>query len=56
MFELGMRLAFDKPTIVIKDDVTKFNFDTSPIKHLQYRRDLRYMDMVKWTPFFGPGA
>ncbi|PHR88827.1 MAG: RNA helicase [Blastopirellula sp.] len=48
MFELGMRLAFDKPTIVIKDDVTKFNFDTSPIKHLQYRRDLRYMDMVQF--------
>jgi len=42
MFELGMRLAFDKPTVVIKDDVTNYSFDTSPIQHLSYRRDLRY--------------
>lgn len=42
MFELGMRLAFDKPTIIIKDDVTPFSFDTSPIEHVTYPRDLRY--------------
>jgi hypothetical protein len=42
MFELGMRLAFDKPTIVIKDDKTPFSFDTSPIEHLTYPRDLRF--------------
>ncbi len=28
MFELGMRLAFDKPTIIIKDDCTDYSFDT----------------------------
>lgn len=42
MFELGLRLAFDKPTIVIKDDKTPYSFDTSPIEHLEYPRDLRY--------------
>lgn len=42
MFELGLRLAFDKPTIVIKDDETDYNFDTSPIRHLEYPKDLRY--------------
>lgn len=42
MFELGMRLAFDKPTIIIKDDVTPFSFDTSPVEHVTYPRDLRY--------------
>lgn len=42
MFELGMRLAFDKATIIIKDDRTPFSFDTSPIEHLTYPRDLRY--------------
>lgn len=42
MFELGMRLAFDKPTIVIKDDKTPFSFDTSPVEHLTYPRDLRF--------------
>lgn len=42
MFELGMRLAFDKPTIIIKDDRTPFSFDTSPVEHVTYPRDLRY--------------
>lgn len=42
MFELGMRLAFDKATIIVKDDKTPYSFDTAPIEHLQYPRDLRY--------------
>jgi len=42
MFELGLRLAFDKPTIIIKDDITTYSFDTSPVEHLEYPRDLRY--------------
>ena len=46
MFELGMRLAFDLPTIVVKDEVTDYSFDTSPIVHLQYPRSLRYANIV----------
>ena len=46
MFELGMRLAFDKPTIIIKDDKTTYSFDTSPIEHLEYPRDLRFNKIV----------
>src|SRR5690606_28247922 len=42
MFELGMRLAFDKPVVLIKDDITGYSFDTSTIEHLTYPRDLRY--------------
>jgi len=42
MFELGMRLAFDKPAIIVIDDKTDYSFDTSPIEHLSYPRDLRY--------------
>lgn len=42
MFELGLRLAFDKPTIIIKDDKTDYSFDTSPIEHIEYPRDLRF--------------
>lgn len=42
MFELGLRLAFDKPTIIVKDEKTSYSFDTSPIEHLEYPRDLRY--------------
>lgn len=42
MFELGMRLAFDKPTIIIKDDITGYSFDTGVIEHIEYPRDLRF--------------
>lgn len=48
MFELGLRLAFDKATIIIKDDATNYNFDTAPIEHLTYPRDLRYSSINKF--------
>lgn len=46
MFELGLRLAFDKPTIIVKDDETTFSFDTGAIEHIQYPRDLRFTKIV----------
>jgi hypothetical protein len=42
MLELGMRLAFDKPAVIVKDDKTDYSFDTSSIEHLAYPRDLRF--------------
>jgi hypothetical protein len=48
MFELGIRLAFDKPTIIIKDDRTPFIFDTEIIEHLEYPRDLRFSRIVEF--------
>jgi hypothetical protein len=42
MFELGLRLAFDKPTVIVKDEKTSYAFDTSAIEHLEYPRDLRF--------------
>lgn len=42
MFELGLRLAFDKPVVIVKDDKTGYSFDTSNIQHLPYRKDLRH--------------
>ncbi len=48
MFELGLRLAFDKPTIIVKDDKTAYSFDTSPIEHLEYPRDLRFSRIVEF--------
>jgi hypothetical protein len=48
MFELGLRLAFDKPTIIIKDDKTSYSFDTAPIEHLEYPRDLRYTKILSF--------
>lgn len=46
MFELGMRLAFDKPTVIIMDNKTNFSFDTSIIEHLIYPRDLSYFAII----------
>lgn len=48
MFELGLRLAFDKPTIIIKDDRTSYSFDTSAIEHIEYPRDLRFSKIVEF--------
>lgn len=45
MFELGLRLAFDRATIIIKDNKTDYNFDTSVIEHLPYPADLRYAEI-----------
>ena len=41
MLELGIRLAL-KPVVIVKDDQTPFTFDTAPIEHLEYPRDLRH--------------
>lgn len=48
MFELGMRLAFDKPAIIVKDDKTSYSFDTSSIEHLEYPRDLRFSKIIEF--------
>jgi hypothetical protein len=48
MFELGLRLAFDKPTIIVKDEKTPFSFDTAAIEHLEYPRDLRFARIVEF--------
>jgi hypothetical protein len=46
MFELGMRLAFDKPTIIIKDEKTGYSFDTGVIEHINYPSSLRFNQII----------
>ena len=41
-FELGIRMATQKATLIIKDDKTDYPFDTSPNRYIQYPRDLRH--------------
>lgn len=48
MLELGMRLTFNKPVVVIKDKETDFSFDTSPIEHLLYPRSLHFQQIRKF--------
>ncbi|PCD75648.1 hypothetical protein CLN94_12910 [Pseudothioclava arenosa] len=47
-FELGIRMATQKPTIIIKDDKTIYPFDTSTNRYIQYPRDLRHPLMEKF--------
>lgn len=48
LFELGMRLAFDKPTILIRDNETDFMFDTGVIEHMTYPKSLSYPEVVEF--------
>ena len=48
MFELGLRLAFDKPTVLVKDDKTEWKFDISPLETLEYPRDLRHSTILNF--------
>ncbi|WP_158962741.1 hypothetical protein [Myroides fluvii] len=48
MFELGLRLAFDKPTIIIIDDKTGYSFDVGSIEHLSYPSSLRFSDIISF--------
>lgn len=48
MFELGLRLAFDKPTIIVKDETTGYSFDTGVIEHIPYPSSLRFSQIVKF--------
>ncbi len=48
MLELGMRLAFDQPTIVIKDDASDSSFDTATVRNITYPRDLRYTEITSF--------
>lgn len=46
MFELGMRLTFDKPVVIVMDDKTKVPFDINVIEYLTYPADLRFPTVV----------
>lgn len=48
MFELGLRFAFDKAAVIIKDNETGYSFDTSPVEHVNYRKDLRFSSIEQF--------
>jgi hypothetical protein len=48
MFELGMRIAFQKPVVVVVDDATDFSFDIAPLRHIIYRRDKEYGSILSF--------
>ncbi|HIF9142929.1 TPA: hypothetical protein ACX6RV_003315 [Photobacterium damselae] len=44
-FELGVRQAFDKPTVLMIDDVTAAPFDVSSLRYVDYKKDMGYRDV-----------
>ena len=47
-FELGIRMATQKPTVIVKDDKTAYPFDMAPNRYVEYPRDLRHPAMEKF--------
>jgi len=52
MLEMGIRLTFDKPIIVIKDKETDYPFDIKPLEYIPYSRDLNYTKMLEFKRDF----
>lgn len=45
LFELGIRQAFDKPTVLIQEVGTPKIFDISPLRYYEYRKELLYREV-----------
>ena len=46
-YELGMRQAFDKPTVLIKDANTEAPFDISGLRYVTYDRGMGYREVLR---------
>ncbi|MGR5187612.1 hypothetical protein ACPV3S_19430 [Photobacterium damselae] len=46
LFELGIRQAFDKPTVLIQELGTPKIFDIAPLRYLEYCKEMRYHDVL----------
>ncbi|SFI78975.1 hypothetical protein [Planctomicrobium piriforme] len=47
LFELGIRQAFDKPSVLVQEEGTERIFDINPFRIITYRASLKYSDVVK---------
>lgn len=47
LFELGLRQAFDRPTVLVKDTLTENMFDIAPLRFTDYRRELKYREVLE---------
>jgi hypothetical protein len=47
LFELGLRQAFDKPTVIVQEIGTPRIFDISPMRYTEYRKELKYREVLE---------
>ncbi len=46
LFELGLRQAFDRPTVLVQEVGTPKIFDIAPLRYVEYRSTLRYRETL----------
>lgn len=46
-YELGMRQAFDMPTVLIKDDETTAPFDISGFRYITYNKNMKHREVQR---------
>jgi hypothetical protein len=51
LFELGLRQAFDKPTVLVQEFGTPKIFDISPLRYTEYRKELKYREVLEDQDF-----
>lgn len=51
LFELGLRQAFDKPTVLVQECGTPKIFDISPLRTTDYRKELKYREVLEDQEF-----
>ncbi len=51
LFELGLRQAFDKPTVLVQEEGTPKIFDISPLRLTNYRKELKYREVLEDQDF-----
>ncbi|MNJ14288.1 hypothetical protein D3C77_85060 [compost metagenome] len=44
-YELGLRQAFDRPTVLMRDDTTDAPFDVASLRYVTYNKDMKYRDV-----------
>jgi hypothetical protein len=47
LFELGLRQAFDKPTVLVQEVGTQKIFDIAPLRFTEYRKELKYREVLE---------
>ncbi|MEE9339764.1 MAG: hypothetical protein V3U87_16960 [Methylococcaceae bacterium] len=46
-YELGMRQAFDLPTVLLRDEITEAPFDVNGLRYVTYNKDMKHRDVMK---------
>jgi len=46
-YELGMRQAFDLPTVLLRDEITEAPFDVNGLRYVTYNKGMKHRDVMK---------